>query len=791
MSNKMIQQQIELERKAVEEGVQEYNRLKRKGKPLPPDFALLKLTVEPLADAVDEYLNSRKKGQFRWIKDLLSELTSIEIAYVTVNRLLLEQRAIDQPIQGAAKGVSTAIGEHIDFKRFRNSHPAYVKAIEENLKTSTEKHKRKVFRGVERKFMDRLHIRGKDGVQLGYKLISLLIESTGVVYLEKGRTKNGNECLTLKFKPETEAWIDEAHKRCEAMNPTRYPMIAPPVEWESNEGGGFYTFDETLIHTRFDSMRNTEEPGQEVLDAVNSLQRTEWSINKSVLEIAEELMSREGSRLGVLSSTADVVFPPKPTGDFSEWKENNPEEFKRWKKEMTLSWTQHSGHVSKFRAQSQIFGIARKMSKYKKIYFPSFLDFRGRVYPSVSMLHPQGEDLARGMLQFAHSKPVGSNGGYWLKIHGANVYGKDKLSLDERVAWIDEHHDLILDSAKNPLGGEKFWCDADSPWQFLAFCFDYEGYARNGRKHRSKLPIAIDGSCNGLQHFAALLRDEVGGHAVNLMDDERQDIYQIVTDDVAKTVATEDDDMAKLWNGKVTRSLIKRNVMTIPYGVTRQGMGNQIANELKGITDSSYYELQVNAGKASVWLASKVYDSIQKTIFSAITGMDYLKEISKEFSSRNLPIRWETPVGMIVSQSKLKTQAKRIKLMSGDAKVYLTNKERVNNQINPAKQASGIAPNVIHSLDAAHMVMTLNACYEEGVESFAFVHDSFGTHAADMDILYRQVREQFVRLYSRDVLEDLRQQWIEQLPDDAEIPPVPEYGSLDIREVKQARYFFA
>jgi hypothetical protein len=36
-------------------------------------------------------------------------------------------------------------------------------------------------------------------------------------------------------------------------------------------------------------------------------------------------------------------------------------------------------------------------------------------------------------------------------------------------------------------------------------------------EYPSSLPVHMDGSCNGLQHYAALGRDEAGGRAVNLL----------------------------------------------------------------------------------------------------------------------------------------------------------------------------------------------------------------------------------------------------------------------------------
>lgn len=62
-----------------------------------------------------------------------------------------------------------------------------------------------------------------------------------------------------------------------------------------------------------------------------------------------------------------------------------------------------------------------------------------------------GDDLSRGLLKFAESKPLGERGLRWLKIHLANLYGYDKASFDERVQWVMDRLDDIRDSADHPL----------------------------------------------------------------------------------------------------------------------------------------------------------------------------------------------------------------------------------------------------------------------------------------------------------------------------------------------------
>jgi DNA-directed RNA polymerase len=77
------------------------------------------------------------------------------------------------------------------------------------------------------------------------------------------------------------------------------------------------------------------------------------------------------------------------------------------------------------------------------------------------------------------------------------------------------------------------------------------------------------------------------------------------------------------------------------------------------------------------------------------------------------------------------------------------------------KQRQGIAPNFVHSMDATHMLMTGSECVAEGI-TFASVHDSFWSHASNIDRMSVILREQFVKLYNRDVSGDLWTQLAER-----------------------------
>ena len=95
----------------------------------------------------------------------------------------------------------------------------------------------------------------------------------------------------------------------------------------------------------------------------------------------------------------------------------------------------------------------------------------------------------------------------------------------------------ILDSADRPLDGKQWWTKHDEPWQTLACCMEIANASRNADpvSYVSQFPVHQDGSCNGLQHYAALGRDKAGAASVNLCPFESpSDVYSNIVELVSK-----------------------------------------------------------------------------------------------------------------------------------------------------------------------------------------------------------------------------------------------------------------
>src|SRR5712692_9890415 len=220
--------------------------------------------------------------------------------------------------------------------------------------------------------------------------------------------------------------------------------------------------------------------------------------------------------------------------------------------------------------------LAERLLDEPQFHFPHQLDYRGRAYPVPQLVNPQSDHIGRSLLEFAEGKPLGERGAYWLRVHLANCYWKkNKVSFDQRLAWVNQHEQEIIDFAHNPVRVYRFWKEADKPWMFLAACQEWKRYREQGPDFRSHLPVSMDGTCNGYQHLSAMGRDPIGGRATNLIPaGEPQDIYQENADHVSRRIrrdaetAGPDQDTAQQWFGLIDRNVVKHATMTTPYGVT-------------------------------------------------------------------------------------------------------------------------------------------------------------------------------------------------------------------------------
>jgi DNA-directed RNA polymerase len=637
---------------------------------------------------------------------------------------------------------------------------------------------------------------------IGLKLVELVIKATGVAEIATVMVKKNRTETYLSTTPATLEWIKARVDWAEVMCPVYQPMVVPPKDWEGVTGGGYlnpWPGAETLVKTR--NQTYLEELAftdlRLVLGSLNAIQRTAYQVNPQVLDVMTEVWRKTNLCFGKLPSREDEEKPSKPV-DIA----TNKEARKVWRKAASKVIQNNLKLGSRRLMVDSIIRTAEKFRPFESIYFPYNLDFRGRIYSIPSGLCPQGHDVAKGLLRFTNGKPLGNiQALHWLAIHGANLWGYDKVGLAERVAWVLQNEDNILASAANPLD-YLWWTKADDggkAWQFLAFCFEWAGYHREGLSFVSRLPVALDGSCNGLQHFSAMLRDPVGGAAVNLLPSEKpSDIYQTVCDRLIEKLKADGSQMAKLWLAFVlTRKSTKRPVMVVPYGGTRHSGREYIREHVKERLekgDKNLWGDKKAIADACTFLSGFLWEAIRETVVAARDVMDWLQKVSQVVSKEEKPLNWTAPSGFKVQQAYPETKSRTIDtVISGQTtttRVQLRLEEELP-WLDKRRQAQGISPNFVHSLDAAALTFTVDAAVACGIENFQMIHDSYGTLAADTDTLRECLRQAFCQMYQDDVLKRFAEEVQAGLPDGVKLPPLPSKGTLDINAVLQSDFFFA
>ena len=439
------------------------------------------------------------------------------------------------------------------------------------------------------------------------------------------------------------------------------------------------------------------------------------------------------------------------------------------------------------------------------------LDWRGRVY-GVPHFNFQRDDRVRALFLFADGEPIGAEGLNWLKVHIANCGDFDKISkrsFDERLWWVADNIEKIKANAEAPLE-QRWWTEADKPFQFLAACKELTAASKEGPAFVSRIPVSFDGSCSGLQHLSAMMRDEKTAPLVNLMPHERpKDVYEavarIVKVCVENNVDAEDGHLAQLWlNHGIDRGVVKRNVMSFFYGSNDYSMKEQLCEDVMrpyaadvANGDREKHPFENESDAAAEYLARQAYLTIKNNVRSPAKAMAFLQEISDALSESNLFPKWTTPAGFPWANRyyKFKSDQIRLHLTSLEMSFRVSLATREEPEVRKRKAANAIAANFVHACDAAHLILTVNAAVKEGITSIATVHDCFGCLPSRAARFRRIIREQFVRMHEEhDVLAEVLEQARRDLnePSVKRMPSSPPLrGSLDIKNVLDAEFAFA
>jgi DNA-directed RNA polymerase len=834
-----IERQIELERSWIDKGIKDYYEVREKSSEahLKPGLRLMISLMKPTIEGIREFKNGTNIKQ-KEIRDFLHEFKEEEIAFITV-QACIDSIALGREI-GGRTNLAVRIAERLETKLNYDRLLTYAKTrtgedYEKAIALYREYHLK---RWKTRVFLKREGIEIKEltidqKIKIGGHLIYIFANQTEEIEVNKFK-RSGDEHSTYYIQPSENLLkeLESQHYGCALLNTTLRPMIVPPKLWTGKIDGGYLTNESNTVFEKVWLVRHqdpegcqideaiecprecmecgkdygdpkacygcsvwkNQKPGipeflplehdQRVYDAINAVQSTAWRVNRIVYKVISEVWwNLKGGEEWNLPYREDKPLPPCPKCSKPKGKKHpcfeDEQVKKEWSREAAPVYQQNDKNRIKRTAMRKKLDIAKEFLDESEIYFPHSFDFRGRMYPLPVFVNPQADDTGRALLEFAIGKLVrGDDAVKWYKVSGANHFGKDKLPLADRVKWIESKEHKIRKVAKDPIT-YQWWLKADDCWQFLAFCCDYAAWLKDPENHESRLPVAVDGKCNGLQWYASLLRDEDLGKRVSLTasteTESPGDVYQDVADIVSELVkadAEEGNQIAKLWlhkdgRSKVERKIVKKAVMNFPYGITDFKVWDEIVEAVEEIERKSKKTLieipdhlkdEIKYSDAITYLRMIITTATKNLAASAGRVMWWLKAMACIPNFHN-HYGWLSPAGFNVSHIyhvDIDPPPVKVKPLGGIKTERFSYKLRTF-RVDKKKMRQKMPPNFVHSLDSSHLMNTVITCKKAGIDSFGMVHDSYASHAADVPLMSRILREEFVSLHKRDILIEFRE----------------------------------
>jgi DNA-dependent RNA polymerase len=480
-------------------------------------------------------------------------------------------------------------------------------------------------------------------------------------------------------------------------NPIYEPSAEPPFPWFGFDGIDGDTFVAACRDER--AVRVAIAGGIPHVDAVNYLQATGFRINERALEVVKDARAR--------------LLLKKVKDDGAE----------------TLL-EQNIAMADRFVG--------------KPLYVPLRVDFRGRLIaaPNLNFTAP---DHIRGLFKFDKTAPLTESGLYWLKIACATSFNEEKevarQTFAKRLAWADSNLERICRAGRNPLDHLTWLEEAADPIQCVAIFAELANAIESGLGYACTIPIGFDASCSGLQHFALLARDSQTARLTNLTpsDEGPWDIYDYIRRHVQKALTNypKEGELARWWlDSRLDRKIIKQLVMTYGYSAKEWGQKSGVYNALRRRGEN------IPDG-AVAFLVKLVRKAIETHIPAAKKVMDNLQALVSE----DAPVCWVSPSGLPVANSYQKPRTSRVRL-------YLLGhspRSKISIGWQPeqrfSKAESAIAPNYIHSLDAAHLVRVANACARHRIPVVT-IHDSYSTLPPYADRLREILLEELRDMYA-------------------------------------------
>ena len=822
-----------------QDGAARFNKRAQKQKHLSKSethHRVIEGAIERVANALDAAIAtelSKGKGRkFLWV-EILQKVPSATLAYIGLNVMM------DMAGQkGTLTTSATSIGNRIETEIWADGLARFDKIVAKSAERKAKEahttgHKRleavktlAALRGYERKKW-----KLKRRVTAAMPVLNAVLEFSNIFYVHEEYTKK-RTMKYIRILPEVLDSINTTEAQASWQQPMFGAMIVPPVPWTSFDTGVYLdealsqlvplvkkaSFKQKQMINRDFARCNVDGRLPKYVEALNAIQDVPLAINSDVLEILKWAWE-ESKDLKKFPKSRLLDVPEK----LSDWDSMDRKDQMRHVSTTKKILEKNDATRSAVIVMNRDIKTAEELSTHDKFWIGWNLDTRGRVYP-VSHFNFHRDDHIKALFKFANTTPLCQDSDEWLMIHIANLGDFDKTSktsLENRVAWFKENEVKILSVAVDPKDNFDWWSLADKPFQFLAACLEWGKYRFQGDGYQCSLAPALDGSNSGVQHYSAASRASDTGKLVNLVPtEEPQDVYQTLADKVNETLVSiqkgtakdsEQHKLATLWlDYGVGRKELKTNCMTYPYSSPQYGFSEQLKEQImEELTEQALHSLtpiahhfgdakQQNA--AATFLGKISFKCVQGILVPAKEGMEFFQACAAALAKENKPMHWRTPIGFPVTQKYTKWDSEKIKVYLYDRTAGVKKRSQISLQspdsdnICIRQSKNSVSPNIIHSMDSSHLLSTVLALKEHGLNDFMMIHDSFAVPAESTWDLFGIVRETFREQYSGFCLyESIYNSTMQQLSDISAIESLklPPKGALDLDAIADSDYCFA
>jgi len=771
-----IDEQVQLERDQIAQGLK---RLHKNTKDLEEKsyasasvygIASIDILLPLVVKRIEETNNRLIKGQagksFKEIQEYLSDLEPLATAAIalklTFDKVFSFKKGTDQ-VASVCDAIGRGIEDECQMRFYEREAPGLLNVLKKKYWHSSSGTQQRLTNI--RRPMNAVDVRwiswGRiNRVKLGAWLLDCIIAESH--WFSKEMRQEGRKRVNYVVPtPEFIAIKDKVMKDAELFAPLAWPMLIEPNDWTNDRPGGYLLNEVMRGHNMVRRGKVGCIQGETPIEFLNKIQKVAFTLNPFIVKVAEELDRLERA-VGKFLPIVHHELPPKPV-DIAE----NTESRKKYRQAAAQTMNLNAQEFKKSCRTRMTMEAVKRFKEVPKFYIPWSFDYRGRAYPIPAFLTPQDTDFGKSLLVFAEGSYMTPEAEEWLAFQVATTFGLDKAPMNERIEWARNNHELFTIITTNPVGNQHLWENVEEPWQFLAAVEEYYHCVVVADRQFTRLMVATDATCSGLQILAGLARDKSTARLVNVLPGtEPQDAYKVVSE-----VAT--PHCPESIQPYMDRKVVKRVVMTVPY--------NAKPYSNRGYIRDALAEKGVEISKEDLTATVKaVRDAMNVVVPGPMAVMSWIEqEVAAAIKAGKEYLEWTTPSGFVVHQKLNKKEVARLKLqLLGICEMQVAVGDTDEVDINHHKNAT--APNLIHSLDAS----LLHLSVPRFDAPIALIHDSVLCRATDMSTLSSIVRETYMHLFAEhDYLKDFATQI------GAESKP-PIIGDLKPESVIESTYFF-